>query len=255
MKADLMLNKTFGKLTVLKKVGKSKDRHLLYLCQCECGNEIIVSARCLRTGKANSCGCDSKRKKSEYHNLSNTVLYRRWIDMKERCNNPKNANYKKYGAKGVKICEEWQSSFMAFYTWSVQNGFSSELSIDRIDPFKNYCPENCRWVDVETQSNNKRKSVFYEINGEKKTLTQWCKIYAVCPNTIRARLKKGYSLIDALNGNVIRKKPKRDEYLESLEKKAVSAGLDYSTVWSRIYKYGWSEEEALSISPGQRREK
>ena len=255
MNNDSMLNKTFGILTVLKEAGKSKDRHLLYLCKCKCGNEIIVSGRYLRSGKTKSCGCDSKRKKSEYHNLSNTVIYRRWTDMRERCNNPKNINYKSYGAKGVKVCDEWQSSFMAFYNWSIENGFSHDLSIDRIDPFGDYCPENCRWVDSETQSNNKRKSVILELNGERKTLAQWCRLYSVCPNTIRGRLKNGYSLFDALNGNVTRKKPKRDEYLESLERKSISAGLDYSTVWSRIFKYGWSEQEALSVPPGHKRKK
>lgn len=255
MNSDSILNKTFGKLIVVKEVGKSKDRHLLYLCRCECGSEIVVSGRYLRSGKTTSCGCDSKRKKIEFHNLSNSIIYRRWIDMRERCNNPKNANYKKYGAKGVKVCKEWQLSFMAFYTWSIENGFNPSLSIDRIDPFGDYCPQNCRWVDIETQSNNKRKSVILELNGEKKTLTQWCKIYSVCPNTIKARLKRGYSLYDALNGNVTRKKPKRDEHLEYLEKRAISAGIDYSTVWSRIYKYGWSEEEALSLAPGEKRKK
>ena len=244
----------FGKLTVLKNEKSDKHRNSMWLCECDCGNKIIALGKDLRSGKKHSCGCDIKRKKPEYHGMSDTNLYRRWTDMRERCDNPKNENYSKYGAKGVKVCEEWENSFLSFYNWSMENGFKEELSIDRIDPFGNYCPENCRWATFETQINNKRGSVIMELNGEKKTFTQWCKLYSICPNTVRKRMKRGYTFIDALTSpSKNKRRTDRISYSE-LKRLALDAGLSPSTVRGRIDRFGWSLEDAISV-PARKRNK
>ncbi|WP_196037370.1 hypothetical protein [Anaerotruncus colihominis] len=80
------------------------------------------------------------------HGKTNTRLYTIYCGMKLRCYNPKAINYKHYGAKGISICEEWLENFETFYSWAVSNGYSDNLEIDRIDPTKGYCPQNCRWV-------------------------------------------------------------------------------------------------------------
>jgi hypothetical protein len=77
---------------------------------------------------------------------SKTPLYRRWKSMRERCGNPNAQNYKFYGAKGIRVCEQWQNSFPAFKEWALSSGYAPHLELDRIDSSKNYSPENCRWL-------------------------------------------------------------------------------------------------------------
>lgn len=169
----------FGKLTVLKRIDdhitKGGQHFTMYLCKCDCGNEIKVLAHRLRQGKTQSCGCLKKEaqkrliKFNTTHNNSNTRLYRIWSHFKGRCNNPKDRAYEKYGGRGIKICEEWQE-FEPFYNWAMANGYNDTLTIDRIDVNGNYEPNNCRWTSYKTQARNRRitKTVFY--NGKEYIL-------------------------------------------------------------------------------------
>lgn len=94
------------------------------------------------------------------HDLSRTRIYHIYIGMKARCYNPNSVPYKRYGAKGIKVCPEWldkNNGFLRFYEWSMNNGYSDELTIDRIDSSKDYCPENCRWANKYVQSVNTKK--------------------------------------------------------------------------------------------------
>lgn len=89
------------------------------------------------------------------HGMSNTRLYRIWIAMKQRCDNPRKWNYQYYGGKGVTYCEEWKD-FVAFKTWAESNGYAEDLSIDRIDFNRGYSPDNCRWVTQSVQAANRK---------------------------------------------------------------------------------------------------
>ena len=89
------------------------------------------------------------------HDLSRTRIYKIWIGMKARCYNKNSVPYPYYGAKGIRVCEEWKTApdgFIRFYNWSIENGYSEKLTIDRIDPTKDYEPSNCRWADKYTQN-------------------------------------------------------------------------------------------------------
>ena len=88
------------------------------------------------------------------HGMSHTRLYRCWMDMKTRCSNPKNRFFHRYGGRGIKVCDEWQS-FEPFMEWALENGYSDSLTIDRIDNDKDYCPSNCKWSTQREQSQNK----------------------------------------------------------------------------------------------------
>lgn len=81
--------------------------------------------------------------------MSGTRIYKTWYNMKARCYNEHDSKYKFYGGKGIKVCDEWKNDFNAFYTWAMANGYTDELTIDRIDSTKDYCPKNCRWITME----------------------------------------------------------------------------------------------------------
>lgn len=162
-KHNNLLGQKFGKLSVVSEAGRTKDRRILWACVCECGKEVTVPGRDLKNGHTKSCGCLQKeilsniRKK---HGDRDARLYTVWKEMKKRCENPKNKSYQYYGAKGVFVCDEWHD-YQTFKEWALENGYDEnapfgECTLDRIDPYGNYEPSNCRWVGMDVQAKNKR---------------------------------------------------------------------------------------------------
>ena len=199
----------FGRLTVIERaedyVRPNGHSLVQWHCICDCGNEQISAGYSLTHGRCTSCGCARTErlvKMNTTHGDSNSVLFRRYEHMKERCNNPTCKSYKHYGGRGIKVCDEWMKSFEAFRDWSLANGFQENLTIDRIDVNGNYEPNNCRWADTEIQCNNRRNNLYIRLIGETKTLKQWCDIYDLNYKTAHAKYRyKNYSFEDILKEN------------------------------------------------------
>ena len=99
---------------------------------------------------------ESHKRKFERHGMTHHRLYSIYNNMKNRCLNKNFHKFESYGKRGIKICDEWLQEFKSFYTWAFSCGYKEGLTLDRIDVDGNYCPENCRWVDIHIQASNKR---------------------------------------------------------------------------------------------------
>lgn len=128
------------------------------------------------------------------HNMSKTRIYSIWAGIKNRCYNKNKKEYDRYGGKGLLMCDEWKEDFVKFYEWSIENGYSDDLTIDRIDNTKGYYPDNCRWTDYQTQTLNRSVTKYVDIDGEKFTIPQLSKKYGINKNCLYARVRKlGYT--------------------------------------------------------------
>lgn len=187
-------------------------------CVCDCGKEIFVRHTRLTHGQK-SCGCHSTKilvERNTKHGKRSTKIYTQWANMRARCNNPKHKFYSDYGGRGISVCREWDNlkdGFENFYKWSMANGYSDELSIDRIDNNGNYEPLNCRWATSKEQCNNRRNNVFLEYNGETHTMSEWSEIIGIKTDTIFKRLKKGWSV-----GQVLGFEERKERRLENAKK-------------------------------------
>jgi len=160
----VMPGQRYGFLTVICEadaIHLGKRRCRMVKCRCDCGQIVKTRLEYLRSGHTKSCGCARhtiSAKAGVTHGKTKTRLYGVWAGMLNRCRNKNVKSYKHYGAKGVKVCREWYD-FENFYNWATQNGYRDNLTIDRIDPFGNYEPNNCRWIPKSEQSRNRRDRV------------------------------------------------------------------------------------------------
>lgn len=237
----------FGNFTVLQERSiqrgsgvKRFERQLL--CRCVCGSEKWYRLSRIVTGETKSCGCMTNVK----HGGRSTRLYNTWGHMRARCYNPHDKRYASYGGRGIIVCDAWKNSFEAFRDWALSTGYKDTLTIDRIDVNGNYCPENCRWVDVLTQNNNKRSNRMIEYKGKSYTAAELARTVGISYMVLMTRLKKGWGLEKALS-----LEDKRSPCLIRYKGKAYTVaelaretGVEYATLVKRL-KHGKTVEEAV----------
>lgn len=198
----------FDRLTVIKRVGTSKSGKVLWLCECSCRehNQITTTTSNLITGNTKSCGCLAKEsasrtgKANTIHGDTDTRLYRIFRGMKDRCYNSKNKDYARYGGRGIKVCEEWLNDYITFKKWATSNGYQEDLTIERKDFDKDYCPENCKWISMSQQQRNKSNNRVITYNGESKILVEWAEQFNIPYNVLCARInERGHTFEEAIN--------------------------------------------------------
>lgn len=246
---ESLIGKKYGRLTIVGFEKKpAKMRGWNWIVECDCGVKKAVSPSDVKSGKVKSCGCllretTSKRMKKFEHSIyDNKRLYGIYNGIKKRCYNQAEQRYKDYGGRGIQMCEEWldfKKGFDNFVKWSLENGYSEELTIDRINVNGDYCPNNCRWITRSEQNGNTRNTRWVEYKGEHIQLFKLCEQLGVSYDTVHDRIyDKGWSVEKALETPSMQ--------LNSLMKKCKEKGLNYGTVRDRIIRFGWSEEEALN---------
>ena len=221
MKNTDITGKKFGKLTAIRLDHKGKNKSLqsvqYWLFKCDCGKEKIIKKQNVLNGNTKSCGCihrDSLIKRNKKHGLSYTRLYVVYAGMKARCYDKKHISYKYYGERGISVCDEWKNDFNSFHEWSIKNGYDEnakkgECTIDRIDVNGNYCPENCRWINIEKQNRNHRNNKKITINGKTLCMTEWEDVLGFPVGTIRRRTNLGWPIERIISTPIINNKQRR----------------------------------------------
>ena len=206
----------FGRLTVIKRADNTAHGEACWVCQCDCGNTVVVIGVHLRSHHTKSCGCLQKQISSDIlakvnvkcDGRSKTRLYRIWVSMIKRCQYSKQDSFERYGGRGITVCQEWQD-FDTFAFWARASGYGEKLSIDRIDVNGNYCPENCRWATAKEQQRNTRYNRNIEYDGRMQSVSAWAEELGINVVTLFGRLYRGWPVERALTEPVHAEKNNR----------------------------------------------
>lgn len=186
---------TFGRLTAL--LSEKSPRGRIWTCQCTCGNYTKTLSERLRSGRTLSCGClrsEMAVSRNFKHGLSDTPERLVWSKMRQRCSNPDDIAFKSYGARGIAVCDQWQS-FQEFYN-DMGKRPSPKHTLERINNDGNYEPGNCRWATRKEQSRNTRRNIFVTFKGERMVLADAIARSGISRWTARMMVKKGIRLED-----------------------------------------------------------
>lgn len=185
-----------GRLTVVERLPRlQRTGGVRWRCRCVCGGELITRSAALRSGKARSCGCQRTDSNTK-HGLSRTPEYFAWKNMHARCSDPEHRAFASYGGRGIRVCERW-SSLRVFV--SDMGPRPAGHSLERIKNDEGYSPDNCRWAIPATQQRNKRNNRLVTIDGDMRTLTDWCAKNGVKPKTAWERIRRGWVPAEAVS--------------------------------------------------------
>lgn len=190
------MGQRFGRLVVIgetpgRLIGGRPRRFLS--CRCDCGVVVELELSHLKSD-TRSCGClksEVLSQKARTHGMTESAEWRAWSHMRDRCENPNDARYQNYGARGIRVCDRWQrfENFLA----DMGPKPSPQHSIDRIDNDAGYSQENCRWATRVEQMNNRQNARRITADGRTLTLAQWSRETGIERSTIALRLKEGWA--------------------------------------------------------------
>lgn len=195
---------TFGYLTVESrapnKCTPKGAKCTMWNCVCICGKQFEVHACALKSGNTTSCGCEHfkrTRNRMTTHGMSKTGAWRSWQNIRKRCMNPDYPFFENYGGRGITVCERWKESFENFF--SDMGPRPQGMSIERMENDSGYSPDNCFWASDHTQRRNKRTTRMLTVFGKTMCMADWAKNNGLRSCDIFYRLKKGWTLEDAVS--------------------------------------------------------
>lgn len=202
LQRNTWLGRIYGRLTVMENPAKYQ---LKIECLCSCGKTKIVAKSSLCSGATTSCGCFNKEVVSDMrstHKSSYTPMYRVWAGMVNRCTNPNNSSFDMYGGRGITVCERWLHDFPAFLE-DMGERPTSKHQIDRIDNFKGYSKDNCRWLTCTENTRNTRRNVKLNLFGEYLTVSEWSLRFNISSFTIYnwAKVKSEIEIENAIKSH------------------------------------------------------
>lgn len=237
-----------------------KTNKQMYEVQCNnCGAIYYQTIYNLQMVKGEGCkNCKNSYLKT--HGMKHERIYNVWRQMKHRCHcSPEDqSHYKNYCGRGIRVCKEWQESFVAFRDWAFANGWSEDemyasgrnkLTIDRIDNDGDYCPENCRIITHNEQQYNKRTTVYVEFEGEKYTYKDLSILLGIPRTTLISRVKRNWSeekLLEEYHEKDMEKVEYNGQKYSYVELAKLS-GLPRKLIYQRVHQNGWSVKDAVEI--------
>lgn len=236
----------YGRLVVLERApNKSKkDTNARWLCRCDCGMATIAYGQDLERDRTKSCGCLNAENRYQ-HGMSHKHVYAVWQAMLQRCENPKSQSWGNYGCRGIFVCDEWHD-FVKFY--ADMGDRPKGYSLDRTNNDGPYSKENCQWVLMDQQANNKRNNRVIEFSGETKTLAEWAKQYGLEWSVLRSRIDYWkWPMEKALTEPM--KETRSYEFdgkKLTLRQWSVASGIGYETLSARVRKLKWTIDRALT---------
>ena len=209
MPAKDLTGQRFGFLTVIRRAGStdrgSGSKCATWLCRCDCGNEVVRVSQYLRSKhrtKPKHCGCKYGTTETTHgnatHKMARSRPFQIWTNMRRRCADQRDKDWRNYGARGVQVCERWSESFENFWV-DMGPTYQPGLTLDRTDNDGPYSPENCRWATTKEQSNNTRVNTMVETPLGEMTMTQAAETWGLKVVTVYARVNRyGWTLEQAL---------------------------------------------------------
>lgn len=255
-KAYDLTGQRFGRLVAVERAGHTKDGTVLWQCHCDCGKEKAARTSQLVGGRCKSCGClNGENRKTHGHaskGPSRTRTYKAWAAMKRRCDNANEDSYPRYGGRGITYDPRW-GRFEAFLA---DMGICEPgMSLERIDPNGNYGKENCRWIPLVRQSANRRNTVYFDYQGERRSLEELSQISGLNRGTISWRIRHlGWTVEQAVSTplDADEEQITYDGRTQSIAAWARDVGVSYMTLYLRLKRRGWTIERALT-TPARRR--
>lgn len=177
-------------------LGKAPNRGTIryWLCRCDCGTERAVRQGSLRTGKSRSCGChksDVTSARNRRHGADRTPEHRAWVGAKQRCYRVNSQDYKDYGARGIRMADEWRDNFAQFLA-DMGPKPTPAHSLDRINTHGHYEPGNCRWATATEQAMNTRRNRRVTVGDRTLTYLEWSRETGLSPGILKYRFEAGW---------------------------------------------------------------